>query len=402
MRVGALFVQLTKGCGDARCENREFCCAGQGALEPLPPNVAAARAMQEASASIQSGTSHMFCSEVRTMAKPAACARYVVALSLAEGETVRRVIHAGHAVLRKAAVAVRSIAGDVLDASPLFFEEPAPAAAAAASGAVGEDGSAAAAPVRSCMLCLRFFNCDMYYSDEELEALEAALAACALADRRAFFAEALRLRRRERNLWEDTPVAKLFTPRAEWGALRARAKLQQLRAAVLRAVRQRKVDPVGAFARADAAGGGGGLAYEAVERVLASLHLGFAPRTLQELVREVDADGSGRVSMAQYRAALQLPSDAELAEMLREEEPAVAADAAPSGAWQCSNCTYMNAVTSATCAMCELGWTGRREVPPGKWVCAGEKGGCTFFNANTEYYCEVCHRARPDLASTRF
>lgn len=54
-----------------------------------------------------------------------------------------------------------------------------------------------------------------------------------------------------------------------------------------------------------------------------------------------------------------------------------------------------------TCAMCESGWTGRRECPRDKWVCSPEKGGCTYFNSKSQFYCEVCNRARPDLAGHR-
>lgn len=70
--------------------------------------------------------------------------------------------------------------------------------------------------------------------------------------------------------------------------------------------------------------------------------------------------------------------------------------------WVCGNCTFINSANDTTCAICELGWTGRRECPKDKWVCAGEKGGCTFFNPKSQFYCEVCNRARPDLASQFF
>ena len=52
--------------------------------------------------------------------------------------------------------------------------------------------------------------------------------------------------------------------------------------------------------------------------------------------------------------------------------------------------------------MCGNGWSGKREVPHGKWECLAELGGCTLFNDNSSFYCEICNRARPDLAATRF
>lgn len=34
--------------------------------------------------------------------------------------------------------------------------------------------------------------------------------------------------------------------------------------------------------------------------------------------------------------------------------------------------------------------------------CSATEGGCTKYNPKTIYYCEVCGKARPDLASVRF
>jgi len=50
-------------------------------------------------------------------------ARYVVALSLAEAETVRRMVHVCPGVLYPCAIALRTIDGKVIDRSPHFFEE---------------------------------------------------------------------------------------------------------------------------------------------------------------------------------------------------------------------------------------------------------------------------------------
>ena len=70
--------------------------------------------------------------------------------------------------------------------------------------------------------------------------------------------------------------------------------------------------------------------------------------------------------------------------------------------WRCGNCTFINRSDDATCAICELDMAGQRGVPRGKWICAAEQGGCTFFNSMAAFYCEVCNRARPDLVSTQF
>lgn len=114
-----------------------------------------------------------------------------------------------------------------------------------------------------------------------------------------------------------------------------------------------------------------------------------------------DLDSS--ITMLEYRQTFGIPDENELAARLLDVKDAAARDQGPRGAtWRCNNCTFINSIHNNTCVICELGWTGRREVPPDKWICAGENGGCTFFNAKTQFYCEICNRARPDLASVRF
>merc|ERR1711974_164063 len=64
----------------------------------------------------------------------------------------------------------------------------------------------------------------------------------------------------------------------------------------------------------------------------------------------------------------------------------------------CMNCTFINSVHNHSCVVCEFGWTGRRECPADKWECLG----CTFYNPKVQFYCEICNKARSDLASVRF
>merc|ERR1712137_1352453 len=67
------------------------------------------------------------------------------------------------------------------------------------------------------------------------------------------------------------------------------------------------------------------------------------------------------------------------------------------GNCMCMNCTFINSVHNHSCVVCEYGWTGRRECPPDKWECLG----CTFYNPKVQFYCEMCNKARSDLASVR-
>lgn len=232
-----------------------------------------------------------------------------------------------------------------------------------------------------------------YYTDDELQLLLHALVDANVGDRAVFFAECLRLRRRERNLWEDTPLAKVFTERKEWHMLRARALVQQVKSAL---AARKALDCRRVFLRFDT-DGDDALSYEELQRAMQAMQLGFSPRVLAEIVRLADATNSGKVTLDEFVEAFQVPVFVPPEEQKQPEE----ATAQPT-MWTCNNCTFLNSVFEASCGMCNLGWTGQREVPNGFWMCSGERGGCTFFNPDKHFYCEICNRARPDLASVRF
>ena len=71
---------------------------------------------------------------------------------------------------------------------------------------------------------------------------------------------------------------------------------------------------------------------------------------------------------------------------------------AKASSWTCHNCSFINSVYNTTCVYCDFNWEGRRECPSDKWTCTE----CTFFNPKTLFYCEICSKSRPDLASVRF
>jgi hypothetical protein len=62
------------------------------------------------------------------------------------------------------------------------------------------------------------------------------------------------------------------------------------------------------------------------------------------------------------------------------------------------NCGLSNPSFEIMCERCGFGWTGKREVPPGKWECRT----CSFFNDNERFYCDICNTSRPDLETLRF
>lgn len=370
--------QLTAGCKAQGCGHPM--CAANPQVTARPPNDAA----KEAIAILQQGVhsaavESALCPNMLPPPVGGTPPRYLVAVSLAEGETLRRVLHSRQRVSNFAGIGLRTADGALIDRSARFQEEP-------------EGGAMVATGVQ----CLRFFNCDMYYTAPELQLLLEGLSESSVPDRVSFFGECLRLRRRERNLWGDTPLAKALTVPDDWHLLGARAKLEQVSSAMRTAARTRRADPVSAFHACDT-DLDGKLTFAEVQRALDTMHLGFSPLDIAEVSRLVDQDGDGLVSLAEYCDAFGLGDPSEQQAAAPEAE-----EGTVNQKWQCQNCTFINDIRQLTCTMCELGWSGRRECPQGKWTCGVENGGCSFFNPNGQFYCEMCNRSRPDLASVRF
>lgn len=368
---------------------------------------------------------------------------YLATLSLAEGETIRRMIHQNHPVFQTSVVRLRTCEGELVESSSAFAgwndknDVDAPSLARNKKIATG-------------IQCLRFFNNEMYYFPAELRLLLEGLALVPISLRHEFFECMLRLRRRERHLWGDTPLAKVFTRKDEWHLLSARARMQQFQQSLKRKKRTQHLAP--ALRRFDE-NEDGRLTAEEILKCFESFQLGFSSGELNEIIALiadestfVDAGGipietvcaAFGMSKQDMEAALHRDDEA----LARQQAAAVSgtdawscpvctfvneAGAAACGAcsepnpllsalehgdgapaqpreqtWRCQNCTFINQGSDDICAICELDMDGQRGVPRGKWICAGEQGGCTFFNPMSNFYCEVCNRARPDLASTRF
>ena len=157
--------------------------------------------------------------------------RYMVALSLSEGETIRRLLHdhRSQPVLKYCGIALRTSEGRLLDASPRF---PRSLLTPLRSDTALTNGTPSTAATAVDVQCLRFFNSEMYYTEAQVTSLAKALKLSPVNDRLEFFEETLRLRQRERNLWTDTPVAKMFTLEKDWHLMRARSALNRLNAAL--------------------------------------------------------------------------------------------------------------------------------------------------------------------------
>ena len=126
--------------------------------------------------------------------------RFTVALSLAEAETIRRVIHLrnvkGQNMFDDAStsVALRLIPSlnVVLDQTVNFVHSP-----------------TTFQPFRD-FQCFRYFDCDLHFSDPEFGTLLRSLHNNPVKHRQAFFQQVIACRRRARQRWDKAPVALLF------------------------------------------------------------------------------------------------------------------------------------------------------------------------------------------------
>ena len=328
-------------------------------------------------------------------------AHYFVAISLAEGETIRKLMHEGHNFGSDCTVALWTLHSRLLspiDASPGHSLIP-----------VDVYGSA----VSKVIQVFRFFNCEMFYSDEQLEYLEDALKNCSLPDRLRFFSETLRLRKRQRNLWAETPVAKIFTPQEQWHLARVFATKERfVRSLKLRMKQNAEFEPVLSFSsRSETAS----LSYEDFQRLLQSFKLPrFNPIDYYDIAQMIDVHSSGSISLEQFKTFINYDPD-EFNKPPQEggSEENVAESVDDMLEWTCNFCQMPNLPEQMICVYCDagqnpiLGGDGADDfgggMPDGMWICTpGESGGCSYMNPNTFYYCEMCQRARPGLSATRF
>ena len=218
------------------------------------------------------------------------------------------------------------------------------------------------------------------------------------------------LRRRERRVWSDTPLARIFTAKSEWHLLHVKALIQQMSSALL----QRKAAARDLFVRfGETKTGESGesamredekcqeltLGLAGLQRLCVTLRLGFSPADIASMASAADTSGDGRMTVPQFAKFFGVPE--ELSEQARNTSATGAAvneeDWKPQ-TWDCAQCGHQNPAYEIMCEMCGFGWSGRREVPPDKWACDT----CSFFNPKSQYYCDMCNSARPDLSTVRF
>lgn len=398
------------------------------------------------------------------------------------------------------------------------------------AGAVGEAVSSAVRAQWSvsrdkAALLFRFFNNEMFFSADQIGALEEVLAAVSPADRLHFFMECLRVRRRHRYHWEDAPIAALFVSGTERGHLKQLAVSKRIQLALMEMVETllRAAQPrPSAVLRREAQiiedqlnvctssivancvhGGSGNTAQhpaqisahqlalcmiEAFPKLLKAYSAYDIEQAITYAVTEHlrgNASGpspsppapEGRQSLtillkdfytvypmlelsyvhtrlsternetakiiSQRPAVLDEPWSCETCTFVNESRTTTCAmclSDCPRGApvsaaiggsneeadeeadadapWQCPACTFINATRRQTvCSVClgpnlqpfvqgtpmgcaadGLSWA----CPEGYWICSVEHGGCSKFNPDNVFYCQVCEKARKNLASVRF
>jgi hypothetical protein len=181
---------------------------------------------------------------------PAHHGRLWVAVSLAEAETLRRVLH-----LRKCRQAPYGAGTTLGQGSELALHIsqsgalglPGSTILDTSSGWQGSTGSTYH-ELAVALGCYRFFDCDMHYTRPTLTRIIRALQKASCHDREEFFASTVGSRRRMERKWQETPLAAVFSIADEWVSIKQNAQAAFVRTALKR----RQMTPWEAFVAFDA------------------------------------------------------------------------------------------------------------------------------------------------------
>lgn len=139
--------------------------------------------------------------------------RYTVSLSLAEAETIRRVMHA-----RKNAGKPFLDSGNTQVCLTMV-----PSNNAVLDMTEGFRNAATASQRDRAFQCLRFFDSDLHYTEQDINFLLRSIHVTPPRQRQAFFLQLIQCRRRARQRWEKTPVSLLFSLSTPYTLLHERA-----------------------------------------------------------------------------------------------------------------------------------------------------------------------------------
>jgi hypothetical protein len=148
--------------------------------------------------------------------------RMFVALSLAEAETIRRIMHCrqGTDILPSMSSGGTSMSSDGTSSLALrclpagyIITDKSHNFAALQREAEAEEAEVRRPPfmIASSYEVLRFFNSEMYISPSSLNTLLRALHSTTRRERRLYFKNILMCRRRSTRKWTETPISRVFT-----------------------------------------------------------------------------------------------------------------------------------------------------------------------------------------------
>ena len=235
---------------------------------------------------------------------------YTVAISLAEAATIRRIMHLGSGRLDlvtdgnfDTALALRVLpAGNIVLDKSLQFQ-----------GSLQLQQHM----YQQCAACemMRFINCDMHFSEPQLNTLLRLLKRNTERERRRFFLLTIGCRRRLQLKFENTPVMRLFSIRDEWVLLRQRALASFIR----EGLKRRGISYGDAFTFIRGA-----------HHIIRPQHIvgafawlgdhGMTPREATDFVRASDADGDGCLNYEEFLAMLNTEAGATEAEDFDDDD----------------------------------------------------------------------------------
>uniref|UniRef100_A0A7S1J653 ubiquitinyl hydrolase 1 n=1 Tax=Eutreptiella gymnastica TaxID=73025 RepID=A0A7S1J653_9EUGL len=219
--------------------------------------------------------------------------RYFVAVSLAEAETIRRVLH-----LRGAAAVVPGT--DVtlaLRCVPAHFH--------VMDQSAGYGGSGPPAfQVQTVHQCFRYLDCDTQYLEGEVNHLLKALQTSTRHERATYFRQTIACRRRIQNSLSSSPVAQVFTLANEFDwllqrvqALRVRDRLAELRVSLFDAFSLMNQSRSGTLSLGEVLAGLRWLGLQAPSEA-------ETQRNVVDFVSGADQDEDGRLSYTEFWEAV--------------------------------------------------------------------------------------------------
>ncbi len=248
-----------------------------------------------------------------------------VVLTLGEAETVRRLIQAknagDHNVCGQlpdgvALALILSPSDTVVDCTRNYPRGAAARSGGASKSEAKDDDSAVSLPMTEDRLCLKFWNNDMFYQEEDIPNLLHAIGQSSTDARRTFFEAAIVARRRSRKSWTGTPLRSIFafSDDADYNALLETVHTIQ------EAAKRNNIDLVEACDAEDAdgngflsqaeltnlltrlAGSGGSL------RTGSSTNDSVSPEQLRKLVAVMDVDGDNAIDYGEFMKMFSSPT----------------------------------------------------------------------------------------------